>query len=134
MRAALTALLILCAGACASFGRAPIGDLTPVFADSGAFHNQVFEGEVYVVRPWPRQRVKVALALDAESYIELDDWSARRLENYYGYGHGHRIRIRAIIREERIILTQAAAANACAPMQYSATFYLTQVQVLRGPL
>ena len=133
MRFALAALLALCLGACASFGRAPIADLTPVFQNARAYDGQVFEGEVVVVSPWPEQRIKVALALDAETYIPLDDWSARRLQNYYGYRQGHRVRIRAVIREERIVLTQAATPSLCAPMQYQAAFYLTQVQVLRGP-
>lgn len=133
MRLALIALLAACLGACASFGRAPVSDLAPAIENARAYDGQVFEGEVYVVTIWGRALPSVATSLDAETYIDLDNWSARRLHNYYGYRHGHRIRIRAIIREERIIVTQAATAGQCAPMHHAATFQLTQVRVLRGP-
>jgi len=132
VRVAIAALLALCLGACASIGREPITDLTPVFENAAAYDGRTFEGEVHVVRPFPRQGLRVALAPDAETFIMLDAWSAQRLENYYGLQPGHVIRIRALIREERIVLTQAEAGQ-CAPMQYAAAFLLEQVQVLRTP-
>lgn len=133
MRLALIAILTACLCACASFGRAPVTDLTPVFTSAGAYDGQVFEGEMVVVKPFPRQPLHLATSLEAESFIRMDAWSAQRLENYRGFSHGHRIRIRAIIREDTIVLTEAAAPGACAPLQTMAAFYLEQVQVLRGP-
>ncbi len=133
MRLALIAVLTASLCACASFGRAPITDLTPVFTSAAAYDGRVFEGEMVVVKPFPQQPLHLATSLQADSFISMDEWSARRLENYHRFSHGHRIRIRAIIREDTIVLTEAAAPGTCAPLQTMAAFYLEQVQVLRGP-
>jgi len=130
MRITLLTLVAVCLSACTTLGQAPLNDLMPVFQNVGAYEGRTFVGDVYIIRTPARGVSAVRLTPDAETAIPLDSWSRRRLETIYGVQHGQRVRIRAVIREERIIVTQADAGNAACQI-YQGAFYLTRVQVLR---
>lgn len=76
----------------------------------------------------PATGVDLALGPEANATrVRLDRWARDGLYDYYRVQTGHRVRIRATIREERIILTQAGGNGEC---QEYGEFYLVNVQVL----
>lgn len=132
MRIIILALTALALSACATGRHAPLSDLAPVFGNERLYHGAVFIGDVYAVRTSARGVYGVTLAPDADIVIRLDQWASLRMERLYHAQHGQRFRIRAVIREARLVMTQAAAGGECQDPR-EAGFYLTRVQVLGEP-
>lgn len=127
MRIILLTLAALGISACATLNREVVTDLAPVFGNVEAYEGRMFEGELYAIRH-PATGVDLALSPDEGAvHIPVDQWARRRFYDYYQLQTGHSVRIRATIREERIIVTQAGGNGAC---QTYAGFYLANVQVL----
>ncbi len=127
MRAALAALLLLCAGACTALTGGNVTDLAPVYADPMAHNGRTFYGEVFIVADRANPEIyRLSQTEDGAQWFGLQSGAQQRLQDWYHMNPGHRFLARGLLRP-----TACGEAGTCDANE--PRFTIMNLQILRRP-